>query len=331
MKIYRAAVVGCGKIGSEFAEDPLIKDIYTHAGAYSAYDNTELIAICDIDINKVRKCAERWDVKHSYTNFEKMLSEQKPEIISVCTPDQTHYEIIRTAILSPSIRAIMAEKPLAINIDDANELVKLAEMNSVLLAVNYSRRYAEGFKKIRNFINNGGIGKIQVINGYYVNGILHSGTHWFDLIIYLFGDVKRVKGIDILNEGGNDPTIDVYLELSDNIKAYLHGCDGRAFTIFELDIIGTLGRIRVCDSGHDIVFFEVSNSPHYSNYNILCEVYKYTGGMNNMLLYGIEDLVTSLDNNTQPLCSGKDGIKSLKIATKALISVQKGEVLNLEE
>ena len=73
MMPYRAAVIGCGKIGSEYADDPRIRDIYTHAGAYTACPDTELVAVCDIDPARAKRCADRWGVRSSFVDFRAML------------------------------------------------------------------------------------------------------------------------------------------------------------------------------------------------------------------------------------------------------------------
>ena len=329
MKIYRAAIVGCGKIGSDFADDPRIKDIYTHAGAYTACKRTELIAVCDMDPIKAQRCANRWGICDNYSNMEDLLSDKNPEVISICTPDSTHYGLIRTALRHPSVLAVLAEKPLALTIKEAAKLIDLAQKNKKILAVNYSRRYAKNFQDLKKILDTGTIGEIQGVSGYYGKGVFHSGTHWFDLARYLFGEIASIRGFNRLNEGGEDPTLDVHLRFDAGFYAYLHGCSERAFSIFEMDIIGTTGRVSVFNSGHTIRFYDVTDSPYYSNYHTLHERSVREGGMENMLLHAVEDLVDCLDNNQTPRCSGNDGINALKIACTALSSAHQGKMLSM--
>lgn len=329
MTVFRAAVVGCGLIGSEFADDPRIKDIYTHAGAYSACSNTELVALCDSDERKLDRCASRWQVNNRFNNIDEMLLYCEPEIVSICTPDRTHYSQIRASIFSSSVRAVFAEKPLSMRVEEAVELVDLARRNNVLLCVNYSRRYSKNHQELRSFLHSGGIGKIQTIGGYYGNGILHSGTHWFDLVRYLVGEVKRLQAFDVHNDSREDPTLDIFLELENNVSAYLHGCNVNAYTIFDMDIIGTLGRVTITDLGHKMWFFTVDDSPYYSGYQNLSLIYEKKGGMEDMLLHAVEDIVMCLKTGKEPLCSGIDGINALKIAESALDSVKYAKALIL--
>src|SRR6267143_5411046 len=139
--VYRAALIGCGKIGSEFDDNPRVNGVYSHAGAYTACSATELFAVCDTDPNRLSRSAEKWNVAGTFRDARQMLAETRPDIVSICTPDSTHYELLRAALSTPGVRAVFAEKPLAAELDQANEIVEEAGRRSVLLAVNYTRRY----------------------------------------------------------------------------------------------------------------------------------------------------------------------------------------------
>lgn len=328
--IYRAAIIGCGKIGSEFADDPLITDIYTHAGAYVRCPDTELVAVCDQQKEKADRCKRRWNVPQGYTDLEKMLSEARPEIVSICTPDQTHYDIIRAALESSGVKAVFAEKPLSLHLKEAENLVALAEKSGTLLAVNYSRRYAEKFSELRNILHSGKLGKIQTVNGYYTKGTMHNGTHWFDLARMLIGEFARVYGFNNLMEKSNDPTYDMYAEFRNGAGGFLHACNSDSFTIFEMDIIGSKGRVCIKDSGHVIDTYTVTDSPHYSGYKSLHLEDTTTGIMNNALLHAVEDIAHCLKTGDTPLCSGTDGIAALNVALAVRSSVQSGKAIDME-
>jgi len=327
--VYRAAIIGCGKIGSEFADDPRIKDIYTHAGAYVHCSDTELIAVCDKERDKSERCKDRWHIPNCYTDYEMMLSETEPDIVSVCTPDQTHFEIIRKILTSSNVKAIFAEKPLALNSNNAQDLVNLAEKKGVILAVNYSRRYAGKFVELNNYLHSDAFGDIQTINGYYTKGTLNNGTHWFDLARFLIGDFIRVKGFDNQKEKTDDPTFDAYAEFNNGASAYLHACDATKFSIFEMDILGSNGRVYIKDSGHIIEIYSVADSPYYSGYQSLHLSDTFTDVMKDTLLHAVENIVKCLKTGQTPRCSGFDGVAALKIAQAIRSSVVSGNIIEL--
>ncbi|HLY08074.1 MAG TPA: Gfo/Idh/MocA family oxidoreductase, partial [Planctomycetota bacterium] len=76
---YRAVLIGCGRMGSDMADDPRIQGITTHAASYRACSRTDLVAVCDADPNRAARCAERWKVPSVYSNLPDLLSQQRPE------------------------------------------------------------------------------------------------------------------------------------------------------------------------------------------------------------------------------------------------------------
>ena len=314
---YRAALIGCGKIGSEFADDPRVDGIYSHAGAYDACSKTILAAVCDTDFNRSQRCGERWGVAACYSDPKQLLLEQQPEIVSICTPDPTHNSLLRLVLEFPSVRGVLAEKPLALAVADAASLVDQARRRGVILAVNYIRRYASSHVQLKAFLASGGIGNIQSVQGSYTKGVFHNGTHWFDLARYLVGEITEVRGIPGRVSSSEDPTLDVWLKFENGACGYLHGCDPTCFTILEMDLIGTRGRIRIVDSGHRIEFYDVKESPYYSGYLNLSPGKDIGGGFRNVLLIAVEDLVESIEQRRSPRCSGEDGLAALKVAAVA--------------
>jgi len=310
----RAAVIGCGRIGSELADDARSAGVQSHAGAYAACPDTILAALCDVDLGKAARCAARWKVSAYYDDPGRMLLAEQPEIVSICTPDSTHAEMLHLALDTPSVRGILAEKPLATSLQEAEEIVEAAARRSVSLAVNYSRRYAPSHIRVKEQIAGGLIGAIQSVSGNYTKGIIHNGTHWLDLARFLIGDVASVQGIDVRSEGGPDPTVDALVRFRSGVLGRLAGCRADAFTVFEMDVVGTRGRLRLLDNGQTIESYAVGDSPHYSGYRVLLLEQTTHGGMEDLLLHAVNDLVRCLTGGGEPACSGEDGLAALRLA-----------------
>src|SRR3990167_1514900 len=319
---YRAALIGCGNIGSLYAEDSLIQGIYTHAGAYSACSDTTLVAVCDINAEKAKKCAEKWGVPAACTNLSALLTEHSPEIVSVCTPDHTHAAIIEQILNTTSVVAILAEKPLTLDEKQARYLLHLAKEKNILIAVNYSRRYSDGHKQIKNLIQTRTIGEIQSVSGFYTKGIFHNGTHWIDLARWLVGEITHIRGFDPLHGSEVDPNLSARLKFENGAEGFLHNLAAGAFSLFEMDIVGMEGRIRIIDSGHRIGFYCVTESPYYSGYKTLRKIDKQEEKVNNSLLNAVTNLVFCLKNNERPSCSGDDAMAALHVAAALKRSAQ---------
>jgi predicted dehydrogenase len=330
VRTLRAAVIGCGRIGSEFADDPRIGGVYTHAGAYASVPGVALVAVCDRDQGKARRCADRWGLPAAFSDVGIMLHDVRPDVVSVCTPDETHSAILEQVIASTHVRAVLAEKPLALDVDEAQRLVESARRRNVTLAVNYSRRYAPGHLRAKQLIDGGTLGELQKVSGFYTKGVRHNGTHWFDLARWLVGEVASVQGFDASQDtDSSDPTIDVRLTFASGTTAFVQGVVGDALSLFEMEIVGGAGRMRFRDSGHRVEVDMLGESPHYGGYRSFLPNDRWDGGLSDVLRTAVEDLVSSLGSGASPRCSGEDGVAALRIAAAAVSSARQAEPIDI--
>ena len=306
-------MIGCGRIGSLVADSREALGIYSHAEAYAECPSSELVAVCDRDLDKAKQCAQRWHVAASFDSIDELFGTVAPEIVSICTPNETHFDIGMAALNVVGVKAILMEKPLALEPEQAVALVLRAEQRGVLLAVNYSRRYSGGFGTLRDKLTKGFLGRIQTVNGFYTKGVIHNGTHWFDLARFLLGEVTRVWGYGPCVVP--DPAIDARLEFTSGAIGYLHSCDGDAYGIFEMDIVGTHGRVRIVDLGHETEVFMAGESVRHPGYRELTRVPEPNPSLRDLTLHAVEDLVACLDEpGRSPLCSASDALQALEIA-----------------
>ena len=329
---YRAVLIGCGKIGSEFSDDPGSsgKGVCTHAAAFTACPDTELIAVCDADFVKAERCQKRWSATRAYQDPTRLLAEQTAEIVSVCTPDVTHYSLIRAAILTEGVKAVLAEKPLATSLGEAEDLVRLADERGILLAVNYSRRFIAQFAEIAEYLRGGELGKVVLVRGLYTKGTVHNGSHWFDLFRFLFGDVEYVCAFDRLREGRGDPTLDVQLETVDGVRGELSALTSGCFTVFEMDILAERGRIQITQSGDVVEFFEATEGVPFAGYRGLIARKDHRGVLVDVILHAVRDVVRCLQEKRRSRCSGSDAVAALRVALAAHESAKTGKPITVE-
>src|SRR5579864_2106046 len=108
----RAGIVGCGRIGCAFDDDPRRGYVSTHAGAYALSPDVHLAALADIDAAKLERYGNKFEVPARYTDYRAMLERERLDILSVCTWNDTHRPIIADAV-ERGVRAIFCEKPVA--------------------------------------------------------------------------------------------------------------------------------------------------------------------------------------------------------------------------
>jgi len=314
--VYKAGIVGCGRIGSEFDEDPKRKIISTHAGAYSAFPMTELVAVADINRGKLYKCGKKWNVRSLYQDYEEMLEKENIDILSICTWNSTHFEIAKKAV-EHGVKAIFCEKPIADTLSNAYKMIEICNKNNVILQVDHQRRFCKFHQAIRNFLISGGIGKIQQVSFYYTAGIANTGSHMFDLLRFFFGDVEWIIAFRSENKSPNedDPNFDGLLKFKNKVFCSIQACDVNKFLIFEMDIIGDKGRLRITHSGFDLDFYKIRDSNLFSEYKELyrCESPIDKDLPKEFMINGVKHLVGCLENGKQSISSGEDGLRSLEL------------------
>ena len=191
MKIYNSAIVGCGKIGSEFDPGGTYK-ITTHARAYKNIENTNLVALCDSNEEKLKTAGKKWQVSRLYKDYRGMLDNEDIDILSVCTWNSTHYEILKYASQS-NVKAVFCEKPIATTLEEADDMINLCKQYNITLMIDHQRRFDPFHNKIKNFIKQGSLGELQQTTFYYSSGIANFGGHMFDLLRFFFGEVEFVQ------------------------------------------------------------------------------------------------------------------------------------------
>ena len=153
-KKVKVGVIGCGLIAHT-----------AHLPWYWENPDVELVAVCS-DIEKQAKAtAKRWDAKHWFTDYKKLLEMEEIDAVSICTPLWMHKEISVAA--SKAGKHVLCEKPMARNSQEANEMVDAAEAAGKKLMIGFMKRFNPGFLKIKEIIDKGTIGKVY-----------HTDIHW---------------------------------------------------------------------------------------------------------------------------------------------------------
>lgn len=199
-KKIRFAIIGCGRIAPK------------HAESIVAIPEAELVAVCDIIPEKAQAFADKYGAK-PYTSFEEMLAAEDIEVVTIATPSDLHAPIgIAAAKLG---KHVMVEKPMAMTLKSADELIKTCKENHVKLAVIHQNRFNKSVKLMRKALEDGRFGKLthgqatvrwNRDNNYYAQApwrgtklqdggvLMNQSIHNIDLLQWTFGPVESVFG-----------------------------------------------------------------------------------------------------------------------------------------
>lgn len=199
IKKINFAIVGCGRIAQRHAE---------HINKIG-----ELVAVCDIDIQKAEELSKKYNAKYFLTIDELINSKLEIDVVSICSPNGLHAEHSIKALNAKF--HVLCEKPMAISVSDCGEMIKTAERNNRRLFAIKQNRFNPPVAAVKNAIDKGLFGKIYSVQlscfwnrnpDYYKNSWkgtqdLDGGTlytqfsHFIDLLYWILGDVKDVYAL----------------------------------------------------------------------------------------------------------------------------------------
>jgi predicted dehydrogenase len=187
---YRAAIVGAGApVARTSANLEGFSIGYSHARAYMAHPDVQLVAVADIKVENAEALAQYAGAGSSYTSLETLLADQPIDILSVCTWPTLHCEMVLAAI-EGGVKMILCEKPMAVSLVEVDRMVEAAEQAGVRLFVNHQRRYEQLYVGARELVVDGVLGQLQRLEGYVGDGwdLMSWGSHWVDMARFIAGD-----------------------------------------------------------------------------------------------------------------------------------------------
>lgn len=265
MEKIRIGSIGLGRLGYEHA-----------CNIANRVPGAELFALCDVDEAKLASTAKELGVKHTYTDFAEMCANPDIDAVCIVSPSAFHTEHIGIAMKAG--KHVFCEKPLDVTVEKCHEAEKIVEAHPDLtFMLGFMRRFDISYKKAKEKVDNGDIGKIILIRSYTQDPIAtiestlkfapHSGGQFLDMSVhdadlcrwFTNGQTPRnIWGIGgcfefeqyrELNDGDN---VSALIQFEDETMAFLFA--GRAAahgTNVETEIIGTRGTLRIGSVGTD--------------------------------------------------------------------------------
>lgn len=257
------AIIGAGKIAGDYDafKNPGERGIYTHAGAYKKDGRFILQTVFDKDRKKAEKFKKEWGVKNTASGIKDIILTYH-DVVSVCTPDPTHFKIISELIKNRSCRTIFAEKPLAFKKTEIKKIEQLSNKNRVNVVVNFQRRFDPVHAGLKGTLNKD-LNRILAVNAYYVKGIGHVGTTMIDTLLFLFGVPEKVYAYNrVYNKEAVEYSYEfimfyrgfnITIKTADNLKR------GYCYHIFEIDVLLTNRRLVINDNSRQLEVKALTN------------------------------------------------------------------------
>lgn len=340
------ALIGCGRISPNHLE--------------AAVNNKlDIVGLCDIVQQNIKILLEKADTKdiifNQYTDYHKMLEEQKPELVAIATESGKHAQIALDCLEAGC--NVIIEKPIALSLEDADKIIAKAEEKGLVVCANHQNRFNKSIQKIRQAVENGDFGKmlhgtahIRWNRGkdYYAQApwrgtwaqdggaLMNQCIHNIDLLRWMMGD--EVSEVCAYTDNLNHDFIEAE-DLGIAIVKFKNGSYGiieGTTNVYPknleetLYLFGEKGTVKAGGKSVNIIEewnFEnqVESSEEIKAKN--SEMPKNVYGFGHTPLY--KDVIQAIENKTQPLVDAKAGRRALEMVLAIYKSAAEGRPIKL--
>ena len=172
---YTVTVTGLGKRGMH------------HAEAFAGNPRFRVVGLCTQTPERLEAARQKFPEARAGTDVARVLAETRPDIFAFCTPPQVRLPLVRAGV-EAGVKLIAYEKPMAASTNEALEIDKLLREAGVKSVVSHQHRYGEHYRKVKEIIAGGAIGRIHTVYGHATGWMMHMMTHLIDYMRWYNGE-----------------------------------------------------------------------------------------------------------------------------------------------
>jgi len=302
-----------------------------HARIWATRPDVDFCAIVGRDPSRTQARAEEFGTR-AYTSLAEMLRKESPDLISMCLPNQGHFEATLEAIRAGV--PLLVEKPLVFELKEADVLMNEAAKRGVFFAINFNHRFAKPVQLAHAAAAAGRLGELTFASWRFGGegashhphaNLIETQCHGFDMLEYLCGPVESVMAEMTDKTGGGYRTLALALKFESGAVGSLVGTYDSSYAYpdtHRLELDGTLGRAVIHDTVRRYTFHaagsEVGESWEAGYFNDVDREFHRTFDKH------VEALLEALRRGEQPPVPAEAGYRALLIADAAIRSYRDG-------
>jgi len=314
----KIGVIGAGRWGKKHIEEYLkLKDV-------------ELEWVSDLAEENTKFCKEKYNLPNVTTNYNDVISSDV-EAVSICTSNETHFEICKNALLAG--KHVLVEKPLTLDSKKAYELVKIAKKSDKILAVGHIFRYNNAINEIKKLVENNFFGNLyylrlqwtiqwmpQIYPDKQLDIIVDMMPHLYDIMNYLTGLwPKKITcfGKAFIKKDLED-TAFIICEFPNNLITHSEISWTLPEKVRQVDVIGQKACAKIHAIPQEVTIFENSN-----------EGKKLSIEVNNTLGDELRCFIDAVKNKSTITNNGEIGAKVVELIEITRKSLKTGKTISL--
>lgn len=328
----KVAVIGCGVMGR------------FHARNYKQFKDVDLVAVCDIQKNVAKDLAKLYNANY-YISHRDLIKKEALDAVSIAVPTTLHKMVARDFINTGV--PVLVEKPLAVNIKEAKEILKAAKKKKVILAVGHIERFNPVITKLQDLVKGGAFGEILSIVvrrvGLFpprvmdVNVVTDLAVHDLDIIATILGRAPKkifARGWGSLTKGREDHA-EIFMDYQ-TFGCFIQVNWVTPVKIRNLSITGTKGYAELNYITQKLEIFK-------SKYKVtqprgFKEFVAKFGEPRRLeldlkgkepLRLELENFLTSVKTGRKPVVGGEDAIRAMLLSEAAIKSIRSGKLIEI--
>jgi len=246
--------ISCGK--NRFSGDQPM----SHMEGIIMSQNVVAHAVVETSEEQKASIARDWEHVKVYQSLRE-VPRASCEVVVICSPTINHHECIFDAIERKPL-AILVEKPLCFELNQAENIFRLSQSSGVPIYVNFNRRMDKRFNELSKIVSK----KPISIDVDYTNGINNYGSHFIDLIIHWYGRCLSVKQIGKFDSNATDPNPSFILQIENGLVVHFNGFSEIDYDLLDMNIWYKSGVVRLRAGGANITVESPELDLYYENY-----------------------------------------------------------------
>lgn len=329
----------------------------THLAALKQFPAGQLVGMADVAAEAGAARAKEYGVPF-FTDHRALLAEVKPDLAVITTPHPFHAQIARDAFAAGA--HVLTEKPIAVEVAEADAMIAAADAAGKILAVNFQQRFRPAVERARALIEAGELGALVRVlciepwfrTQFYYNSaswrgtwkgegggvLLNQGPHPLDLLCHLAGPPKKVWGWarTLGHRMECEDAAQAMLEYPNGAPGYLYFSTVEWGVQRRMQIVGDTAAIELVEEELTIHRFSEPLSSYCANSQEMwghptTEVERVQvppgDGGGHLAVY--RDLAAAIREGRRPRCDGREALMSLELANAVILSSSTGQPAEL--
>lgn len=319
VKPIKIALIGAGGWGLQ------------HARIFQARADVDFCAIVGRGLEKTKERAARFGV-NAYTDIGEMLDKERPDLVSLCLPNQNHFEATLQVIQAGY--PLLVEKPLVFVLKEADILLEEASKRDLFFAINFNHRYAKPVQLAYEAIRTGKLGELTFASWRFGGdgasdhphaNLIETQCHGFDMLEHLCGPVESVMAEMTDKTGGGFRTMSIALKFANGAVGSMIGTYDSSYAYADthrVELDGTGGRAVIHDTVKRYTYHpagnELGETWEAGYFNDVDREFHRTFDKH------MDDMLGAFRDGGQPPVHASAGRRALKLAYASILSYESG-------